>query len=216
LEATYLNGKLALLSILKPRNAVAVEISGDRSASERASLQQDCVTVNYFVVGKIPSLSRARNELELAEGLWTLEIPDHALGRAVERSRCLHPGAIIREAHRNALDLPSATVSVLGKNRGAYIKAGAGCFAATISAGPDVSNDDQYSVHVRVATWLDEDQLHADQIPLHQKGKPGDRLGDNWLRPEPLREVIETEPGVLRVFAWQPMRKHAAERGGAP
>jgi len=198
-ETTYLNGRLALFSILKPRSSVICETGPDVSESERASLFQNCVTVNYFLVGKIPGALG-----DLAEGLWTLEVPDHALGRAVERSRCLHPGAIIREAHRNALDLPSATVSVLGKNRGAYIKAGAGCFAATISAGPDVSNDDQYSVHVRVATWLNEDQLHADQIPLHEKGKPGDRLGDGWLRPVPLREIVETEPEILNVLPWQP------------
>lgn len=58
-------------------------------------------------------------------------------------------------------------------------------------------------VHVRVATWLDEDQLHADQIPLHEKGKPGDRLGDGWLQPKPLRKIVETEPGILNVFSWQ-------------
>jgi hypothetical protein len=103
LEATYLNGRLALFLILKPRSSVICEIRPDASERERASLLQDCVTINYFLVGKIPGA------LELAEGLWTLEVPDHALGRAVERSRYLDPGVIIREAHLNLLELPTTT-----------------------------------------------------------------------------------------------------------
>jgi hypothetical protein len=156
-EATYLNGRLALFSILKPRNSVACDIRADVSESERASLLQDCITVNYFLIGQIPDALSNRDRIELAEGLWTLEVPDHALGRAVERSRFLHPGAIIREAHLNLLELPNTAVDLLRKKRKAYIKAGSGCFAAAISAARDVSNNDQYGVHVRVATWLDED-----------------------------------------------------------
>jgi len=208
-ETTYLNGRLALFSILKPRSSVICETYPDVSEGERASLFQDCVTVNYFLVGKIPGALGDR--IELAEGLWTLEVPDHALGRAVERSRYLHPGAIIREAHLNLLELPNAAMRLLnGERRTAYVKAGPGCFVAAISAARDVSNDDQYGVHVRVATWLDEDQLHADQVPLHEKGKPGDRLVDGWLRPEPLRKIVETESGTLNVVSWQPA--HATKR----
>jgi hypothetical protein len=36
---------------------------------------------------------------------------DRALGRAVERSRFLHPGAIIREAHLNLLALPASVIT---------------------------------------------------------------------------------------------------------
>jgi hypothetical protein len=81
-----------------------------------------------------------------------------------------------------------------------------------MSAARDVSSNGQYCVHVRVATWLDENQLHADQIPLHEKGKPGDRLGDGWLQPEPLREIVETEPGTLNVLSWQPAHGISARK----
>jgi len=194
---------LALFSILKPRGLVICDTHPNASESERSSLLQDCVTVNYFLVGKIPGA--LGDQIELAEGLWTLEVPDHALGRAVERSRYLHPGAIIREAHLNLLELPNAAMRLLnGERQTAYVKAGPGCFVAAMSVARDVSNDNQYGVYVRVATWLDEDQLHADQVPLHEKGKPGDRLGDGWLRPVPLREIVETEPEILNVLPWQP------------
>ncbi|HMF24129.1 MAG TPA: hypothetical protein VKG24_18705, partial [Pseudolabrys sp.] len=105
------------------------------------------------------------------------------------RSRYLHPGAIIREAHLNLFELPNAAMRLLnGERQTAYVKAGPGCFVAAMSVARDVSNDNQYGVYVRVATWLDEDQLHADQIPLHAKGKPGNRLGgDTEVPVAPLR-----------------------------
>ena len=94
----------AVWSILKPRDAVVVKANRDISESERASLAQDCVTVNYVVVGAV------EGRVLVAEGLWTLEVPDHALGRAVERSGFLHPETIIRDAHRNLLDMPNAAL----------------------------------------------------------------------------------------------------------
>ena len=49
--------------------------------AEIGSLTQDCVSVNYSYVGVRDGL------IYTGEGLWTLEVPDHALGRAVKRSR---------------------------------------------------------------------------------------------------------------------------------
>jgi hypothetical protein len=62
------------------------------------------------------------------EGLWTLEVPDHALGRAVERSGALHPGVIIREAHLNLLALPQSVAASTSDESasGVLIKAGPG------------------------------------------------------------------------------------------
>ena len=77
-----------------------------------------------------------------AEGLWTLEVPDHALGRAVERSGFLHPETIIRNAHRNLLDMPNAALlSSDGSTRfkTPYIKAGLGCFVGEFFVGEDAS-----------------------------------------------------------------------------
>ena len=72
-------------SIMKPRGSVAVidALPEDTPESKRASLAQDCVTVNYIMVGWL------EGRPIMAEGGWTLEVPDHALGRAVERSGLL-------------------------------------------------------------------------------------------------------------------------------
>jgi hypothetical protein len=202
LELAHLDGEHphAIFSILRPRDAVMIEMPD----AERGSLMQDCVAVNYFVAGYIPGPPQ---HFGVAEGLWTLEVPDHALGRAVERSRFLHPGAIIREAHLNLLALPSSVMNqfALGDpdQRGELVKAGPGAFVAHMRAAPDVSLGDAYAVHVRVSTWLADDMLHENQIPLREKGEPGDQLGDGWLRPVPYRRIHQTSDG-LTVIGWRP------------
>lgn len=203
LEAKLLDVKAvrAVWSILKPRESVTCDIPPDDQ--QRESLFQDCVTVNYFIAGSMPGM------IGVAEGLWTLEVPDHALGRAVERSRFLHPGAIIREAHLNLLDLPATVLPdrpnfTNRKAPGVYVKAGPGCFVGHLLAGSDRSIGDRYSAHVRVRTWLSDDQLHADQIPLCEKAAAGERLGDCWLLPCPFRRIDEFGPNQLAVTAWKP------------
>jgi hypothetical protein len=144
----------------------------------------------------------------ICAGLWTLEVPDHALGRAVERSGFLHPGAIIREAHKNLLDLPATIISerlymINTDGPGIYIKAGPGCFVGHLIFGMDANEG--HSVHVRVKTWLSDDQLHENQTPLCKKGETGDRLGDCWLLPQPFR-LIEEEDGHLHIASWKRLR----------
>jgi hypothetical protein len=127
LEAKHLDGKAAraVWSIYKPGGAVICDTDA------HPALLQDCVTVNYIVAGA------GQRGIGIYDGKWTLEVPDHALGRAVERSGMLHPGAIIREAHVNLLELP-ATVMVDRPNfrdtkaPGLYVKAGPGCFVGHI------------------------------------------------------------------------------------
>jgi hypothetical protein len=206
LELAYLDDKHphAIFSILRPRDAITIEMPDETRDAERGSLMQDCVAVNYFVAGYIPG---PPEHFGVAEGLWTLEVPDHALGRAVERSRFLHPGAIIREGHLNLLALPSSVMNQLAlgepDQRGELVKAGPGAFVAHMRAAPDVSLGDAYAVHVRVRTWLADDMLHENQIPLREKGEPGDQLGDGWLRPVPYRRIRKTSDG-LTVIGWRP------------
>jgi hypothetical protein len=205
LEHSELGGKHshAIFSIFKPRDSV---IYDNEKEDLKPTYLQDCVTVNYFVAGYIPRFDEDPM-VGVVEGLWTLEVPDHALGRAVERSRLIHPGTLIREAHLNLLALPNA---VLGQkvffdkeSRGVYIKAGAGAFAGHLFISPDKSINFKFSVHVRVSTWLSADQLGADQIILSEKGKPGDRLGDGWLRPNPFCR-FERNGDEVHVTTWQP------------
>ena len=172
-------GGYALWSILKPRGSVFVEAIGETSAAEIASMSQDAVTVDYVFAGL------ANGGVRTGEGVWTLEIPDHALGRAVERSGFLTPESIIREAHRNVLNAP---IDAPGwKNKRALLKAGAGCFGVDFCAGTDVSAGGAPMFHVRARTWLADDMLGPDQQPVGGEGEEGDRLGDLLLLPLPLR-----------------------------
>jgi hypothetical protein len=196
------NRSLAIWSILKPRNAVTVSVPDNTPEYERASLMQDCVTLNYIVVGCIADI------IQVAEGLWTLEVPDHALGRAVWRSRLLHPGVLIHEAHSTLLNLPAAVLKQPNfterASSGAYIKAGPGCFAGYFHVSEDVSRND-YTASVRVRTWLDEDQLSDGQVILCEKGKEGERLGDSVLRPSPLCRFEQIgSSNEMRVRIWCP------------
>jgi hypothetical protein len=193
----------AIFSILKPRESVIYE---NEKEVLKPTYLQDCVTVNYFVAGYLPRFA-SDPMVGRGEGLWTLEVPDHALGRAVERSRLIHPGTLIREAHVNLLALPNAVLGPVfqdKESRGVYIKAGAGAFAGHLFVGPDKSKNFEVSAFVRVKTWLATDQLGADQIILSEKGKPGDRLGDGWLRPSPFCHFERGTGDEVHVKTWQP------------
>jgi hypothetical protein len=190
-EGRHLKGKcpFAVWSILKPRNSVAAAYD-----PEEPGLTQNCVTINYVLAGSLPSTP---NKTTLMTGVWTLELPDHAIGRAIERGRLLGskltPDAIVREAHLNLLRLPE---QVLRFDASFLVKAGAGGFVCDLRLGRDTKSRFDCHVRIRTPTWLDEDQLHADQILLSEPGAPGKRLGDSWLLPTPLKH-IEWEDGYL-------------------
>jgi len=164
---------IAIWSIMKPRSPVAIATPDDTPAGVRASLAQDCVTVNYIVAGA------CKSHAIIAEGLWTLEVPDHALGRAVERSQFLTPGGIIREAHLNLLGLP-----VMDAKKLEYLRAGPGCFAGLVSVSRDVNTG--ASIHFRAKTWLAEDTLGDDQKPLSEPGPVGRQMRNSIFMPRPL------------------------------
>jgi hypothetical protein len=149
LEGVRLDGKypIAVWSILKPRDAVAYgNESGEPTASGRA---QNCVTVHYVIAGVIGG------HLGIADGLWTIEVPDHAIGRAIERSGGMAPEPIIREAHHNLLALDIA--SIVDENNCAdaksfIVKAGSGGFICKLTSGADRSLGGEMEVHARAET----------------------------------------------------------------
>jgi hypothetical protein len=164
--------------------------------------------VNSVVAGAMP------RGVGIQENLWTLVIPDHALGRAIERSRFLHPGTIIREAHANLLDLPVQSIAFNNGNleteRGFFVKAGAGAFRCEMQGGPDELNNGELSFFVFARTWIDDARLHEDQVSLCKKGNPGDRLGDTWFLPRPLRRIVEVETNRAQVIPLWQMPNNAA------
>jgi hypothetical protein len=204
LETKHLDDKPALVvwSIFCPRSPVWCATPDAVPDAALRGWSQNCVAVNYIVAGAMPW------GLGIEEGLWTLEVPDHALGRAVERSRFLHPGAIIREAHENLLNLPAQSIAlnngIIQTERGFFVKAGAGAFRCEIHGGPEHGLTGELNFFVVTRTWIDDAQLHEDQIPLCEKGEPNQRLGDGWLLPHPLRRIIGTATNQAQVIPlWQ-------------
>src|SRR5262249_34733117 len=128
LETKHLDDKpaLAVWSIFCPRSPVWCARPDAVPDAAQMGLSQNWVTVNCIVAGAMPW------GVGIEQGLWTAVITDHALGRAIERSRLLHPGTIIREVHVNLLDLPVQSIAFNNSNletgRGFFVKAGAGAF----------------------------------------------------------------------------------------
>jgi hypothetical protein len=180
LEQLRIEGKspLAVWSILRPRESVAT------NALPESGMAQDGVCVNYILAGRI------QGQPLLNEGLWTLEIPDHALGRAVEISR-KQPDAIIADAHRNILALSTSAIrcgDCLDTDHHFLVKAGDGGFICHLQVFRHESKW-EFNTLVRTRTWLSNDMLGDDQVVLVGNGAPGERLGDSWLLPTPMRKV---------------------------
>jgi hypothetical protein len=59
----------------------------------------------------------------------------------------------------------------------------------------------ELGVQARAATWIAEDMVHERQVLLADDGIPGERLGDGWLLPRPLRRLslMESANGGMSV-----------------
>jgi hypothetical protein len=175
------NYPIAVWFIIKPRGSVNV------APLAHPSQHQDCVTANYLMVFK------CERGFNLAEGLWTLEIPDHAMGRLMHRSRD-DPTAAVLDAHRAALRLRIDDLLEDGKLKDStrfLLPAGKGAFIAGVTGGMDSDDlDAGYSAHIRCDTWIADDMMYDDQHKLIDDGAPGHRIGDSLLLPVPLRTVV--------------------------
>jgi hypothetical protein len=201
LEGLRIEGEhpIAVWSILKPRSSVIID------APVESGLAQDCVTVNYVIAGAW------NNEPNIGEGLWSLEIPDHAIGRAIDRSggdpRTSSPDRLIIEAHHNVLQLKVTDVmrdGVMGTDHRFLVKAGAGGFICAVRIAEDVSLHKALNIYVRADTWINECQLHDDQTLLLGNGARGERLGDSCLMPAPPRELVDVGDNGVQPLTWSP------------
>lgn len=183
-------------AVLKPRESVVLPDAG----VDLAKLQ-DCVAVNYFVVYPMSG------KLYSGDGLWTLEVPDHALGRLLQRDPAADLDAVLMAAHHAALRAKVDDVhpALRDAARSFLLPAGNGVLTCSIRIGPDVSMGNRTMVHLAAHTWLHRDQLHDDQTPLLVDGVAGDRLGEAILLPAPLKRFIPNEDGRgVTVITWAP------------
>lgn len=151
---------------LRPRDAVILTPNDPGQA-------QDAVVVEYVTI---------TGDGDLETGLWTLEVPDHALLRCAQRFREINLRDAILDAHRNLLAIrcdPLPTGDVL-------IGAGPGAFVGQMIYGQEVKGG--VVVYFRPRTWLHEDQIQDHRVWLTDAG-PGAPWADGPLTPFPLREI---------------------------
>jgi hypothetical protein len=179
---------LAVWSYLKPRVSVAIDPPDPSDA-------QGCVTVDYIVAGCLPGLTAG-----VADGLWSLEVTDHALGRLLQRAPNADLSAVLTAAHHAALRVQ---IMEVGQGHPEFLlPAGDGCFACTLMACEEEVTRNEPQAHIRAGTWLHRDQLHDDQRPIAIDGPPGHRLGESFLLPAPLRSTSIGEDGLMHVATW--------------
>jgi hypothetical protein len=121
----------------------------------------------------------------IAEGCWSLEVTDHALGRMVERAPRADHAELIREAHRHLKNTSAKALQAHGAAGSQFVvPVSAGRLVCEMSTGTDVSGLG-YSILVKVRTFLSDDM--ASDLPILPAGRGEDRAGLNVLIPLPLR-----------------------------
>jgi hypothetical protein len=183
---------------------VAANIDPEIDVAEAASLRQDGVCINHVLTGvTMPEPNGDR--CYLSAGLWTLEVPDHALGRIMQRT-AEDPAAILFAAHRNLLALPARLVTDerwIGEHRSFLLAAGDGAFITTLEIGPSTDDPKSWNCSARAATWVHTDMLGEQQTPLRAVAERPKRLADTWLLPTPLCRITVGEEG-LELTTWRP------------
>lgn len=152
---------------------------------------QPSVTVGYVVL-----LGDRGRSIQFDSGLWTLEIPDHALVRLFQRRRTANPGDTIWAAHTAIMAAAAPSERAPGPGETLLVPTPGGAFAVNLVIGRDATTDDPL-VYFRARTWLSDDMLGEGQVPL-APGVP--RLGDTLLVPRPLR-TMTIKYGKLTVEA---------------
>lgn len=186
-EGACLAGKfpVAVWAMLRPRNAVTVD-------TDNPSLRQDCVVTEYLVVGAVPEWTGTKPaRVGRVTGKWSLEVPDHALLRLLQRSPGVDIGAVLWSAHAAALrarvDNEQLYPALADPARTFLLPAGDGVFVCGVIIGEDIKVG--LSCHLFAHTWLHNDQLYDNQTPLLVEAGTGARLGEGLFLPSPLHKL---------------------------
>jgi hypothetical protein len=121
--------------------------------------RQDCTLVCYVVAWPTPPFG-----IRLCSA-WSLEVPDHAAGRYLQRAgdNADFRSALFEAAnHFYAADMVEVAPHV-GRNTDVYLPSGGGCFVCTVVGARSGGHSFLYA---RAATWIDETMLRADQTLL--------------------------------------------------
>jgi len=133
-------------------------------------MMQGLVMTRYVLVGS--------RMCTASTGLWTLEIPDHALLRLFARDRSADPSLVMMAAHeRVTVAAPRLELEQF------IVPAGRGGFICEWIAAKDQKG--YARLHVRARTWIHEDQMRDDQVGmvLARAGPEGECLGSRALDP---------------------------------
>ena len=177
----------------RPRALWAFLVPHDHSVAYGAPRdEQPCITVDYLLLycepGRIPVLGR---------GLWSLEVTDHALGRWFQRGPNTDPSEALFAAHRAVLDVDVR--DLLEPPRPAFrMRNASGVWICELH---DTGDDDgEHTIHVMLRTYLDFNQIHADQELelITPRPEAEHRLVNTVLVPHPLRSDIAS---IRRVAA---------------
>jgi hypothetical protein len=190
---------IAVWAMLKPREAVVIE-------PDHPSDAQDCVVVDYMLT------RQSEWGTTIAMGLWTLEVPDHALGRGFMRAPGQDMEAAMLEAHHTTLRIRVARMKPHFADPSArfFLPAGPGVFVCSAHIRSDVSMDGGLQACIRAHTWLHRDQLSDNREAeiFMVDDIAGERLGEGYLLPMPLRVIEAMNVGRLtdtaRVAVWVP------------
>lgn len=182
---TFLQGDRPSWAFLRARDPV---IQNPRDAGQT----QPSVVVDYVVVD---------HEDYVQTGLWTMELPDHALHRLAQRHRVVDLRDTILGAHRALLaadlhPLPDPSDDL-------FLPAGPGAFVGQMTYGKDASARGEPILYFRARTWLHRDQLGDNQVPLAPGQDITRWLGSGPLLPMPLRR-LELHRNALHVIPRNP------------
>lgn len=123
----------------------------------------------------------------------------------MERAPSIDPAAAILLAHHTALGLRACDVIDPDGHPSTQLllPAGPGAFRCDARIGADDSLRGAPSLHLFAATWIADDMLGANQVKLEAAGVPGERLGDTWLLPPPLRRGSIDASGRAQVVPFR-------------
>jgi hypothetical protein len=111
-----------------------------------------------------------------AHSAWGLECPDHAAARFWQRDPQADLAAALFNAASNFVSADADIVrEQINTGKSVYLRAGAGSFACTI-VGAKTPDESKQFTYARSRTWLRDDMLGSDQIPLPPAPTPAESV----------------------------------------